>query len=126
MAKLTKGTGEKLPSIMTIRQVDTDIVYASINLNIVQLTDGTYEWDQLELPDFALNNIHNADDETKYSVLIAHIVKAYYNDNQMTAIINNYLLNPEYESFKNDFDKMQKVRLLAKTTAKEIITNNIF
>ena len=126
MAKLTKGTGEKLPSIMTIRQVDTDIVYASINLNIVQLTDGTYEWDQLELPDFALNNIHNADDETKYSVLIAHIVKAYYNDNQMTAIINNYLLDPEDESFKNDFNKMQKVRVLAKNTAKEIITNDIF
>ena len=126
MAKLTKGTGEKLPSIMTIRQVDTDIVYASINLNIVQLTDGTYEWDQLELPDFALNNIHNADDDTKYSVLIAHIVKAYYNDNQMMAIINNYLLNPEYEAFKNDFDKMQKVRLLAKATANEIITNKIF
>ena len=126
MAKLTKGTSEKLPSIMTIRQVDTDIVYASINLNIVQLTDGTYEWDQLELPDFALNNIHNADDETKYSVLIAHIVKAYYNDNQMTAIINNYLLDPEDESFKNDFNKMQKVRILAKNTAKEIITNDIF
>ena len=126
MAKLTKGTGEKLPSIMTIKQVDTDIVYASININIVQLTDGTYEWDQLELPDFALNNIHNADNETKYSVLIAHIVKAYYNDNQMDAIINNYLLDHEDESFKNDFNKMQKVRILAKNTAKEIITNNIF
>ena len=126
MAKLTKGSGEKLPSIMTIRQVDTDIVYASINLNIIPLTDGTYTWDQLELPDFALNNIHNADDETKYSVLIAHIVKAYYNDNQMTAIINNYLLDPEDESFKNDFNKMQKVRVLAKNTVKEIITNNIF
>lgn len=126
MAKLTKGSGETSPSIMTIHQVDDDIIYASINLNIVALTDGTYVWDKIELPDFALNNIHNADDDTKYSVLIAHIVKAYYNDNQMTAIINNYLLNPEYEAFKNDFDKMQKVRLLAKTTANEIITNNIF
>ena len=126
MAKLTKGSGEILPSIMTIHQVDEDITYASINVNILQLTDKTYEWDQLELPDFALNNIHNADDDTKYSVLIAHIVKAYYNDNQMTAIINNYLLDPEDESFKNDFNKMQSIRILAKNTAKEIITNKIF
>lgn len=126
MAKLTKGSGEILPSIMTIHQVDDDITYASINLNIVPLTDGTYIWDKLELPDFALNNIHTADNDTKYSVLIAHIVKAYYNDNQMTAIINNYLLDPEDESFKNDFNKMQSIRILAKNTAKEIITNKIF
>lgn len=126
MAKLKKGSSETLPSIMTISKAGEEFRYVSINLNIVQLTDGTYEWDQLELPEFALNNIHNADSETKYSVLIAHIVKAYYNDNQMTAIINNYLLDPENESFKNDFNKMQKVRILAKNTAKEIITNNIF
>ena len=126
MAKLTKGSGETLPSIMTIQQVDNNILYASINLNIVPLTDGTYVWDKLELPDFALNNIHNADDDTKYSVLIAHIVKAYYNDNQMTAIINNYLLDPADEAFKNDFNKMQSIRTLAKATAKEIITNKIF
>jgi hypothetical protein len=126
MAKLTKGSGETLPSIMTIQQVDDDVTYASINLNIVPLTDGTYVWDKLELPDFALNNIHNADDETKYSVLIAHIVKAYYNDNQMTAIINNYLLDPEDEAFKNDFNKMQSIRILAKKTAKDIVTNKIF
>ena len=126
MAKLTKGIGKESPTVMTITKIGNEITYASINVNILQLTDGTYEWDQLELPSFALNNIHNADDDTKYSVLIAHIVKAYYNDNQMDAVINNYLLDQENESYKSEFNKMQKVRATAKSTAKEIITNKIF
>jgi hypothetical protein len=36
------------------------------------------------------------------------------------------LLDPEDESFKNDFNKMQSIRKLAKNTAKEIVTNKIF
>lgn len=126
MAKLTKGIGKEMPNVMTITKIGNEIIYASINVNILQLTDGTYEWDQLELPTFALNNIHNADDDTKYSVLIAHIVKAYYNDNQMTAIINNYLLDQENDSYKSEFNNMQKIRAIAKSAAKEIVTNKIF
>lgn len=130
MAKLIKKNGQEKPKLMTVRKYGTndniDITYASINVNIIELTDGTFDWDCLELPKFALNNIYKADNDIKYSVLVSHIIKAYYNDNQMTAIINNYLLEPEYESYKNEFNKMQKVRKLAKDTVKEIITNNLF
>jgi hypothetical protein len=126
MAKLIKSTGEVLPDIMTIKKHENNLTYASININIVQNTDGTYDWDCLELPKFAINNIHNANNEIKYGVLTAHIIKAYYNDNQMDAIINNYLLDPENENYKADFNNMQKIRILAKNTAKEIINSNIF
>lgn len=130
MAKLIKKNGQEKPELMTVRKYGTadniDIIYASINVNIVELTDGTFDWDCLELPEFALNNIHNADNDTKYSVLVSHIIKAYYNDNQMTAIMNNYLLDSSNEDYIKYFNDMQKIRKLAKDTANEIITNKLF
>ena len=129
MAVLIKKNGQEKPGLMTIKKFENDnnvdIAYTSINVNITELSDGTYKWDCLELPSFALNNIHKADNDTKYSVLVAHIIKAYYNDNQMTAIINNYLLEPEDESYKTEFNKMQKIRKLAKDTAKIIMTEKL-
>ena len=126
MAELVKMIGENEPSIMTIVKNDSDMLYASINLNVCKNMNGTYEWDALVLPDFALNNIHNADSETKRSVLIAHIIKGYYDDNKMSAIINNYLMDQEDTKHKLEFDEMQKVRKLAKEIANYIVTNNLF
>ena len=76
MAKLVKMTGEAAPQIIdTYKDEETNIyLRATININVVKLSDGTYEWDGLVLPDHAVNNIHNVNDELKYSVLIAHII----------------------------------------------------
>lgn len=128
MATLVKMNSSEMPSIMTIvENSDKSIITdASINVNVVELTDGTYEWDQLVLPKFAVNNIHNADDTTKYNVLISHIIKAYYDDNMMTAVLNNYLLDPNDSAHLKEFNAMQKVRRLAKDTAKKIVEDNIF
>ena len=126
MATLVKNKDNKYPNIMTVVKDDNDVLFASVNLNIVQLSDNTYEWDALVLPDFALNNIYRADTETKKSVLIAHIIKAYYNDNQMTAILSNYLMDPNDEHYAHEFKEMQKVRSIAKETVKEIIKNRLF
>jgi hypothetical protein len=78
------------------------------------------------LPDFALNNIHIADLNTKYGVLVAHIVKAYYDDNRTTAILSNYLLDTNNAEYKSEFDELQQIRRMAKDTAKHIIQLNIF
>ena len=126
MATLMKLKDANEPSLMSIGYDVDDVIYAAINVNICKLTDGTYEWDSLVLPEFALNNIHKADAETKRAVLIAHIIKAYYNDNQMTAIINNYLLDPEDVEHKQEFFEMQKVRKMAKDTARQIIKSKMF
>ena len=126
MAQLVKSEGAIAPSLMTIVMNENEYVYAAINLNIVLRDDHMYEWDHLVLPDFALDNIHNTDADTKYKVLVTHIIKAYYDDNSMTAILNNYLLDPEDTDSKAEFLKMQNVRKIAKDTAKEIIRNNIF
>ena len=125
MANLTRSFGSMAPELMTIERNGDDMVYASINVNVEQ-NNGRYEWDELVLPDFALNEIHNADKDIKYSVLIAHIIKAYYNDHQMSAIVNNYIMDTDDEEHKAEFMEMQRIRKLAKDTAKTIIKYNIF
>lgn len=125
MANLTRSFGSMAPELMTIERNGDDIVYASINVNVEQI-NGRYEWDELVLPDFALNEIHKTDKDTKYSVLIAHIIKAYYNDHQMSAIVNNYIMDTDDEEHKAEFMEMQRIRKLAKDTAKTIIKYNIF
>ena len=132
MAVLIKETSTEKPKLMTVHKYkdeDTQvekIVYASININVNELEDGTYEWDRLELPDYALDNIYNADEETKYGVLIAHIVTSYYNNHDMTAIMSNYLLEPDNEKYKERFTNMQQLRRLAKDTVKQIIAEKLF
>jgi hypothetical protein len=128
MATLVKVTDTKEPELMTVvmsKNDAYDVLYAAININVVRLTDGSYEWDSLVLPDFALDNIYRADLETKRAVLIAHIIKAYYDDNKMTAILNNYLADPTDEH-KQEFEDLQKLRRLAKETVTKIIKNKLF
>jgi hypothetical protein len=64
MANLTKGYGSISPELMTIERSDNEILYASINLNI-ECINGKYEWDEIVLPEYALNEIHKADKDIK-------------------------------------------------------------
>lgn len=127
MAILKKNSGVESPTLMTVLydEKTKEPTYASINVNIEQ-TDEGYTWDELMIQDFAVVNVHNAPTDFKHDILISHVVKAYYNDNQMTAILNNYLLDPDNEKYKAEFDKMQGVRKLAKACAKQIIEENLF
>jgi hypothetical protein len=126
MATLVKCKDTNKPDVLTVEKNSKDeFAFVSINVNINKVGD-EYEWDSLILPDFALNNIHNADLNTKYGVLVAHIVKAYYDDNRTTAILSNYLLDTNNAEYKSEFDELQQIRRMAKDTAKHIIQLNIF
>lgn len=126
MATLVKCKDDIQPDILTIvKSGDDNYTFVSINVNIAKTEDG-YVWDSLVLPDFALNNIHNADLNTKYGVLVAHIVKAYYDDNRTTAILSNYLSDMNNPEYKSEFDELQQIRRMAKDTAKHIIQLNTF
>ena len=125
MAELVKMSDKNEPSLMTIVSNGDELVYASINLNI-ECVDNLYIWDALVLPDFALENIHNAEPEMKRSVLIAHIIKGYYNDNDMAAILNNYLSDMTNEKYKAEFNDLQKIRKIAKEIVTHIVANKLF
>lgn len=126
MATLVKCKDTNKPDVLTVEKNSKDeFAFVSINVNINKVGN-EYVWDSLVLPDFALNNIHNADLNTKYGVLVAHIVKAYYDDNRTTAILSNYLLDMNNTEYKSEFDELQQVRRMAKDTAKHIIQLNTF
>ena len=126
MATLVKMTGEKKPGKMTIEMNNDIPVFAAINTNIEPNGNGTYSWDSLVLPDFALSNIYNADNATKYKVLVAHIVKAYYSDSDVTAIFANYLADTDNAKYKAEFDELQVCRKMAKTLANNIVSTGMF
>lgn len=126
MAKLVKMNGTEKPDIMTIEwSSENRPVYAAINANVINDEDNYY-WDALVLPDYTLSNIHNADKDMKYKVLTIHILRAYYDDNDATAILSNYISDADNEKYKKEFDELQKCRKMAKTLANNIIENNIF
>ena len=125
MAKLVKAHGNNQPNIINVKFYNEIPVYAAINLNIIKNEYG-FSWDELILPEFALENIYTATNEIKKNVLISHIIKAYYNDNEMTAIINNYLVDSENPEYKAEFLAMQNIRKIAKETAKYIVSNGLF
>ena len=126
MAKLIKSQGLEEPNVVTVvYNSDKSVSYASININIEKISTG-YVWDELVLPEFALDNIQNATYEVKQNVLISHIIKAYYDDNKMAAVINNYLADQEDPDYKSEFLCMQNVRKVAKQVAKHIVSNGLF
>lgn len=57
----------------------------------------------------------------KYEDVVAAIVKGKYNDNQMTALINNHLMVDNDEEHEIEWAAMQEWRAEAKKLAKEII-----
>lgn len=128
MAHLNKKTDNYDPGILSVilDPETNEYIYVSINNNIMKHDDSIWSWDALELPDFALYAIHNADNDTKYKVLIAHIVKAYYDANDEMAVIANYIGNPENNKYKSEFEELQKCRADAKVLAKYIIANKLF
>lgn len=128
MANLNKKIGDSEPGILTVI-VDpktNDYVYLSINNNIIQLGDSRWSWDALEIPELYLYPIHNADDDTKYKVFTAHIIKAYYDANDEMAIFANYFKDPNNTKYKKEFDDLQELRNRAKSLAKHIVTNKLF
>lgn len=56
-----------------------------------------------------------------YGGLVDTFIKMIYSDREMTAIINNYLLDPTDENIVKEFNEMQEVRKEAKELAKEIL-----
>lgn len=126
MATLVKKTSATEPDIITVQMYNGEYTYVAININVRKKTDELYEYDAIVLPEFALNNIHKADYNTKYSVLVSHIIKAYYNDNQAMAIMSNYLSDMQNEQYTAEFIEYQRIRKVAKTTAKEITQRNLF
>lgn len=58
-----------------------------------------------------------------YGDLVNMFIIMVYSNQEMTAIINNYLLDPTDKVALNEFNEMQAIRKEAKAIAKEILDN---
>ena len=57
-----------------------------------------------------------------YPMLVSSLVRERYSEDDVEAILNNYLADPE--GHKADFDELQAWRVKAKEVAREVIESN--
>lgn len=82
-----------------------------IPYDIFETSPGIYSWREISINYLDFN----------YGGLVNALIELEYNQSEMTAIINNYLLDQEDEDIKAEFVKMQECRKKAKKIAKKII-----
>ena len=95
-----------------------------VNYDISQLEDGKWQYYVLDLSTTMYDYIK--EDSTKvYECIIVKIVRQRYPDNDMTAVLSNYLAEPDNEKYAAEFAAAQNWRKVAKSVAKYIVDNNI-
>lgn len=102
-----KKIGEK-PQIEYYNNAGIDMV--RIPYEITEISPSIYSWRELSVKFINFN----------YGGLVSAIIGLQYSPNEMTAIINNYLLDADDDS-KREFIEMQNYRKYAKQLAKEIL-----
>jgi hypothetical protein len=86
----------------------------TIAINVVEQQAGEsfpYTWQEVTFPPGTLN----------YGDLVSAIIKSKYTDDEMSALVNNYLLDMEDTENKAKWEAMQSWRAEAKRQAKEIL-----
>ena len=106
-----KVIGEN-PQIEHYRVNNVDMV--RIPYEITELAPGIYSWSMLTVNYMNFN----------YGGIVDALINLKYSSAQMTAVINNYLLDPTDESIKKEFNEMQDYRKYAKNIARSIIEND--
>jgi len=90
--------------------------YAIVRFNIVEVEED-YEYDEVSI--MTQNNPLTDED---YAPLVSAIVREEYTQDDVEAIMNNYLADPE--GHKEEFYRLQSWRAFAKETAYNVIHTN--
>lgn len=110
--------GKNRPDFVTYGVTELKKFYI-ININITESGDG-FEWD----------SIVTKPGDMFYGEIVSDIIRLNYSDDEMIAIINNYLDDMENQTYLTKFKEMQSWRKFSKQTAKDsilwAIDNNIY
>lgn len=70
------------------------------------------------------NYVHkcNSENEFTYDYLVDVFIQKKYNNSQMQAIINNYLLDSTNAKYLKEFEEMQEYRKVVKQFCKDILS----
>lgn len=89
------------------------ITMVTIPYDIVEVSPGVYTW-----KDITIKNV-----DYNYGGIVNTLITMKYSPDAMTAIINNYLLDPNDEDANREFVEMQEFRKSVKAIAKQIVAN---
>ena len=95
-----------------------------LNYNISQIDTNKWQYYSLDLSTTMYEYI-KGDKDKVYECIITKIIRQRYPDNDMTAILSNYLNEPDNEKYVNEFKEVQEWRKVAKSVAKYIVDNEI-
>jgi len=103
--------GDQAPKVLEMKRHLGMPVY-SINYGMEEVTEEgaaqKYRWANVTLP---------AGDST-YPTMVSCLINDAYNNDEMQAIINNYILDPKDKDTLAQWNEMQKFRAYAKDLAK--------
>lgn len=103
-----KMIGSK-PEIQYYKAMGIDMV--RVPYDIIEVSPGVYTWREISVRFTNFN----------YGGLVNTLIGIKYSPDAMTAIINNYLLDPEDIEAKSEFNVMQEYRKEAKAIAHTIL-----
>lgn len=72
------------------------------------------------------NQVTITSDKWNYGGIVDVLIRYYYPNDVMQAVINNYLLEPENEYYVSEFNKMQSWRKEAKEIAKQVMEYELY
>jgi hypothetical protein len=130
MDRLTYNISENKPFVFETlvgKDINTgeEVVFGyRINYCIGQNEDGLWQHYTLDLSTTMYDYI-KGDSNKVYECVISKIVRQRYPDNDMTAILSNYLSEPDNEKYIKEFREVQDWRKVAKSVAKYIVDNEI-
>lgn len=93
--------------------ISTGMMTTVIRFDITKTKDGTYECEEVEY-----NHKEPITEEKDYGPIVSTLIRAHYSQDQVEAITQNYLVEPE--EHKQEFDDLQEWRVESKRIAKSI------
>lgn len=93
-------------------RVFNGVSFVDVPYDIEEVSPGVYSWRVITVKKNDFN----------YGGVVSALIGLEYSQSQMTAVINNYLLDPTDENYLNEFKAMQDCRKRAKIIAGQIFS----
>ena len=90
------------------------LAFVNVPYDITEISPGTCSGREVLVRKYDCN----------YGGVVSALIELEYSQSQMTAIINNYLLDPDDEHYLNEFKAMQDCRKRAKMIAGQIFSED--
>ena len=100
------------------------ITKSFFNIDVQEVENG-YKYIPVYIDNSILDSLIKMDKEHKYNKTIEWIIADQYKVPATTAILSNYLSDPDNEKYINEFNELQSWRKLVKTYVKYIVENEI-